>query len=84
MDLELAGKKAIVTGGSRGIGKAIARQLALEGVDVGIAARDGQRIDTATAELAAATGRRIVGHSCDTGDDASVDEMVAALAGALG
>ena len=84
MDLELAGKKAIVTGGSRGIGKAIARQLALEGVDVGIAARDAPRINTATAELAAATGRRIVGHSCDTGDDRSVDEMVTALSGALG
>jgi len=83
MDLELAGKKAIVTGGSRGIGKAIARQLALEGVDVGIAARDVERIDAAVAELTAATGRRIVGCSCDTTDDASVAEMIAALAGAL-
>ena len=39
MDLELSGKTAIVTGGSRGIGKAIARELALEGVDVAIVAR---------------------------------------------
>ena len=84
MDLELAGKKAIVTGGSRGIGKAIARQLALEGVDVGIAARETPRIDAAVEELAAATGRRIVGRSCDTGDDALVEGMVADLAGALG
>ena len=43
MDLELQGKTAIVTGGSRGIGKAIARELALEGVDVAIAARNQER-----------------------------------------
>jgi len=49
--LELTGKRAIVTGGSRGIGKAIARELALEGVDVGIAARDQARIDGAVEEL---------------------------------
>ncbi len=39
MDLQLQGKKAIVTGGSRGMGKAIARQLAREGCDVAIGAR---------------------------------------------
>jgi NAD(P)-dependent dehydrogenase (short-subunit alcohol dehydrogenase family) len=84
MDLELTGKKAIVTGGSRGIGKAVVRQLASEGADVGIAARDEQRIADATAELSALTGRRIVGQSCDTGDDESVRAMVAELSGALG
>ena len=62
MDLELAGKRAIVTGGSRGIGKAVVRQLALEGADVGIAARDEQRIADAATELSALTGRRVVGH----------------------
>ena len=39
MDLQLTGRAAIVTGGSMGIGKAITRELALEGVDVVIAAR---------------------------------------------
>ena len=80
MDLELTGKKAIVTGGSRGIGKAIARQLALEGADMGIAARDQARVDAAAAELAAETGRRILPWACDTGDDDSVRGMVAGLA----
>lgn len=84
MDLDLTGKRAIVTGGSRGIGKAIVRQLAMEGADVGIAARDEQRIAEATSELSALTGRRVVGQSCDTGDDESVRAMVAALSGALG
>ena len=42
MDLELNGKRALVTGGSRGMWKAIARELAPEGVDVAIAARGGR------------------------------------------
>ena len=84
MDLELAGKRAIVTGGSRGIGKAIACELAAEGADVGIAARDEQRIADAVAELTELTGQRIVGVSCDTREDVSVRAMVATLAESLG
>jgi NAD(P)-dependent dehydrogenase (short-subunit alcohol dehydrogenase family) len=84
MDLELHGKRAIVTGGSRGIGKAIVRRLALEGTDVGIAARDPERIRATADELAALTGRRVVGFSCDTGDDESVRAMVDSLSGTLG
>ncbi|MGE3836217.1 MAG: SDR family NAD(P)-dependent oxidoreductase, partial [Acidimicrobiia bacterium] len=83
MDLELTGKRAIVTGGSRGIGKAVARQLLAEGAVVGIAARDQARIDAAVAELSAGGGR-VAGRSCDTTDDDSVRAMVAALVGALG
>jgi NAD(P)-dependent dehydrogenase (short-subunit alcohol dehydrogenase family) len=84
MDLELTGKRAIVTGGSGGIGKAVARQLAREGADVGIAARDETRIADAVAELAADTSRTIVGASCDTRDDDSVHAMVEQLVGSLG
>ena len=84
MDLDLQDKKAIVTGGSRGIGKAIARQLAFEGVDVGIAARDQVRVDTAAAELATETGRRIFPWACDTSDDTSARAMVNGLPGELG
>ena len=84
VDLELTGKRAIVTGGSRGIGKAVARQLALEGADVGIAARDEQRIAAAVNELRAESGRAVFGAACDTQDDESVRTMVASLVGELG
>ena len=51
MDLQLTDKKAIVTGASRGIGRAIARQLALEGCDVAICARTEGPLQAAAAEM---------------------------------
>jgi NAD(P)-dependent dehydrogenase (short-subunit alcohol dehydrogenase family) len=84
MDLQLTGKRAIVTGGSRGIGKAIARQLAEEGVDVAIAARGKEQLEATATEIAQATGRRIVPIVADMGDDASVENMVAAAIRVLG
>ena len=84
MDLELTGKKAIVTGGSRGIGKQIARVLAQEGVDVVIAARDQERLDATAKEITAETGRKIVALTVDTSDDESVKVMVKQAAEALG
>jgi NAD(P)-dependent dehydrogenase (short-subunit alcohol dehydrogenase family) len=76
MDLQLAGKRAIVTGGSRGIGKAIARALADEGVHVVIAARTLAPLQQAAAELAEASGSQVCGIAADTGDDASVRALV--------
>jgi NAD(P)-dependent dehydrogenase (short-subunit alcohol dehydrogenase family) len=84
MDLELAGKTAIVTGGSRGIGKAIARELAGEGVDVAIVARSADALQVAAEELAEQTGRRIFAIVADTGSDESVKSMVQQAASALG
>jgi NAD(P)-dependent dehydrogenase (short-subunit alcohol dehydrogenase family) len=57
MDLGLHDKHAIVTGGSRGIGKAIARELAREGVDVAIMARNKADLEATARELAAETNR---------------------------
>jgi NAD(P)-dependent dehydrogenase (short-subunit alcohol dehydrogenase family) len=84
MDLELLDKRAVVTGGSRGIGRAIARQLALEGVDVVIAARtEGPLKETAVA-LAEETGRHVEPVVADTADDQSVTDLVAATVERLG
>jgi NAD(P)-dependent dehydrogenase (short-subunit alcohol dehydrogenase family) len=84
MDLQLKGRRAIVTGGSRGIGKAIALQLAEEGVDVAIAARTKAPLEATAAEIAKATGRRIVPIVADMGDDASVEALAAAAVRELG
>jgi NAD(P)-dependent dehydrogenase (short-subunit alcohol dehydrogenase family) len=84
MDLQLTGKKAIVTGGSRGIGKSIARQLAAEGVDLVIAARGSQQLQATAAELSAETGRRIIPIVADTSSQAQVDALVAQAIERLG
>ncbi len=84
MDLQLQGKRALVTGGSRGIGKAVARALALEGVDVALLARSADALATAVAEIGGATGRRIVAVVADTTDDAQVRSAVADAARQLG
>ena len=84
MDLELKGKRALVTGGSRGIGKAIAHALAREGVDVALLARHAPALAAAAAELAAQTGARVVGVSADTTSDAQVQAAVADAARQLG
>ncbi len=84
MDLGLQGKHAIVTGGSRGIGKAIARELAREGVDVAIVARNQGDLEATARELASATNRRIVPLAADVTSKEQVDHMVAEAARQLG
>ncbi len=78
MDLKLLGKRAIVTGGSRGIGKAIARMLAEEGVIVVIASRGKEALDATAEELTNETGSTVTGVVADTGSDNSVRSLIAA------
>src|SRR6266853_2198897 len=84
MDLGLHGKHAIVTGGSRGIGKAIARELAREGADVAIVARNKVDLEATARELAAETNRRIIPLAADVTSKEQVDRVVAEAAEQLG
>src|SRR4029434_1476202 len=84
MDLQLQGKKAIVTGGSRGMGKAIARQLACEGCDVAIGARTEGPLREAAADIARETRRSIVPLVVDTLNADSIKVFVRDAADALG
>jgi NAD(P)-dependent dehydrogenase (short-subunit alcohol dehydrogenase family) len=63
--VELEGKVAVVTGGSRGIGRAIAQRVAEEGADVVISARTAETLELATKEISEATGRRAVAVAAD-------------------
>ena len=84
MDLGITGKRALVTGGTRGIGYAIAWGLAREGVDVALCARDESAARDVAAEIAAGAGVRVVGFRADTGIAEDVMRLVADAADALG
>jgi NAD(P)-dependent dehydrogenase (short-subunit alcohol dehydrogenase family) len=84
MELGLQGKKAIVAGGGRGIGKAIARELAREGVDVAIVSRSREQLEQAAQELIDETGRRIISLAADVTSKDQVDRMVAQAVERLG
>jgi NAD(P)-dependent dehydrogenase (short-subunit alcohol dehydrogenase family) len=84
MDFGLQGKHAIVTGGSRGIGKAIARELAREGVDVTIVARNKADLEATAQQLASETNRRINPLAADVTSREQIDRMVADAAAQMG
>src|SRR4051812_46121171 len=77
MDLQLEGRRAIVTGGSRGIGFAIAGALAAEGVRVVVAARTAEPLAEAATVLAESTGVDVRAVVADTGDEAAVRRLIA-------
>ena len=83
MDLNLAGRRAVVTGGSKGIGLAIAQELAGEGADVAICARSAEGVEAGGA-LLRQSGRTVHAQVCDVTDPHQVVAFMKAVAAALG
>ena len=83
MDLLLKGQKALITGGTKGIGRAIANQLADEGCNVSICARNAAEVDAAVEALSA-KGVTAFGQSVDVGDGDALKAWIGASAEALG
>ena len=83
MNLGLKSLKALVTGGTKGIGRAIAETLAAEGCDVAICARNAEEVAATVAALAA-TGVTATGAAVDVSDGPALKSWVAEAAAALG
>jgi len=84
MDLGLKGQAALVTGGSKGIGKAVARGLAQEGARIAICARGKESLEAAATELAAATGAEVFGVAGDLTRAADAKRIVDATVARFG
>jgi NAD(P)-dependent dehydrogenase (short-subunit alcohol dehydrogenase family) len=84
LDLELTGKTALVTGASKGIGKAIARGLAREGVRVAICSRDSATLGTAAKEIAAGAKGEVLPIAGDLSRAGDVQRVVEDAVGRLG
>lgn len=83
MDLKAQGLKAVVTGGTRGIGRAIVETFLNEGVDVSFCARSSDAVEE-TAQALAGRGAHVHGSTVDVGDGAALSAWVEASADRMG
>ncbi|MFC5066323.1 SDR family NAD(P)-dependent oxidoreductase [Actinomycetospora atypica] len=83
MDLQLVGRKALVTGGTRGIGRAVVETLAAEGATVAFCARDAGAVESAVGELTGA-GHDVRGAAVDVADGEALRAWVQGCADELG
>jgi 3-oxoacyl-[acyl-carrier protein] reductase len=86
MDLKLKGLKALVTGGTKGIGLAIAQTLVAEGADVAICARDGATVEQTVANLVQLGGgaAKVLGASVDVSNGPALQNWTREVAAQLG
>jgi NAD(P)-dependent dehydrogenase (short-subunit alcohol dehydrogenase family) len=80
MDLGLGGKKVVVTGGSKGIGRAIAKLMVAEGASVAICARNGDEVEAAVADL----GNSAIGAAVDVSDKDALQGWITSVAEQMG
>src|ERR1700759_5739894 len=81
---DLTGKVALVTGGSRGLGRAMVAGLAQSGADVIIASRDGDSCAAYAQQITAATGRRALGVAAHVGRWGALEALVDTAYGEFG
>jgi 3-oxoacyl-[acyl-carrier protein] reductase len=84
MDLQLKGKRALVTGASRGLGYVAAKLLSAEGCEVAINSRSAEKVNAAAQKMSVETGGKVVGVAGDVGEAAVAEQLVKAAVECLG
>lgn len=81
---DLSGKTAVITGGSKGLGQAMAAGLASAGADVMVVSRNLAEAEQAAEQIAADFGRKAVGHMCDVSSQTDTEALATAALEKLG
>jgi 3-oxoacyl-[acyl-carrier protein] reductase len=84
MQISLEGRSAIITGGSRGMGRAMSLRFAESGADVAIVSRSQDLLDETKAEVEAVAKGRVIAVSCDVTDAAAISDMFGTVNGEFG